>query len=94
VIFELLVKPFLFMMMGHDHSPGITRLPAGEDYSRSKADRISWIPVRLDAEGRVVPAGYHGSAHIHSLADAWGIMKMEKGSYSVKKGEMVYVRQI
>ncbi len=94
IIFELMVKPLLFKMMGHEYNPGEFRLPIGREYSRKKADRLSWIPVSLNVKGEVVPTGYHGSGHIHSLADAWGLMSMEPGTYSYKRGERINVRQI
>ena len=93
-IFELMVKPLLFRMMGHEYRPPVLRLPIGQDYSRKKADRIAWTPVSLNLQGEVIPADYHGSGHIHSLAGAWGIMGMEAGIYSYTKGEKVNVRQI
>lgn len=93
-IFELMVKPLLFRMMGHEYRPPVLRLPIGQDYSRKKADRIAWTPVSLNMQGEVIPADYHGSGHIHSLAGAWGIMGMEAGIYSYTKGEKVNVRQI
>lgn len=93
-IFELLVKPLLYRMMGHDYQPPVLRLPIGTDYSRKKADRIAWIPVVLNHHGEVLPAEYHGSAHIHSLTGAFGLMPAEPGVYEFKKGERVDVRQI
>jgi molybdopterin molybdotransferase len=94
IIFELMVKPLLYGMMGHEFQPGALRMPIGTDYSVKKADRLTWIPVNLNILGELVPAGYHGSAHIQSLAGAWGLMGMEAGIYSYKKGEIVNVRPI
>jgi molybdopterin molybdotransferase len=94
IIYELMVKPFLQGMMGYENEPGALRMTIGQEYSRKKADRLSWTPVSLNSFGEVIPAGYHGSAHIHSLAGAWGLMSMEPGTYAYKKGEKVNVRQI
>ncbi|MFO7923475.1 MAG: molybdopterin molybdotransferase MoeA [Bacteroidales bacterium] len=93
-IFELMVRPLIYGLMGHEYKPAEIRLPIGVDYSRRKADRVSWTPVHLNSAGEIIPAGYHGSAHIHSLADAWGLMGMATGVYSYKKGDLVNVRQI
>jgi molybdopterin molybdotransferase len=93
-IFELMVKPHLYRMMGHDYRPPVLRLPIGVDYIRKKADRISWAPVYIDEEGMVIPVDYHGSAHIHSLSDAWGLLGVPKDVFGFKKGELVNVRQI
>lgn len=94
MIFELMVKPLLYSMMGYEYEPDVLRMTIGQEYSRKKADRLSWTPVSLNSLGEVIPGGYHGSAHIHSLADAWGLMSMEPGTYLYKRGEMVNVRQI
>ena len=93
-IFELMVKPLLFRMMGHIYNPQELSLPIGADYERKKADRISWTPVYINSGGMVMPESYHGSAHIHSLAGATGLMAMETGIFSYKKGDIVNVRQI
>lgn len=94
MIFELMVKPFIYNLMGHIYEPAPVRMPVGEDFSRKKADRVAWIPVFLNNRGEIIPVDYHGSAHIHSLWDAWGLMRMTKDVYSFKKGDMVNVRQI
>ncbi len=94
IIFELMVKPLISRMMGCRKFFPVLRMPIGVDYSRKKADRVGWIPVLLNSEGKVIPAGYHGSAHIHSLSDAWGLMGMPVGVFSYNKGEIADVRQI
>lgn len=93
-IFELMVKVLLYGLMGHEYNPPEIRLPIGSDYSRKKADRVAWTPANISSEGEIIPVDYHGSAHIHSLTDAWGMMAMAEGVYSYKRGDMVNVRQI
>ncbi len=93
IIFELLVKPFLYRLMNHDYVPAGAKYPVGVDYSRKKADRIAWTPVSLE-NGFAVPVDYHGSAHIHSLCFAHGLMAMHTGESELRKGEMVHVRFI
>ncbi len=93
-IFELLVKPLLYRMSGHDYRSPALRFPIAVDYSRKKADRVAWSPVIVTERGGVVPVEYHGSAHIHALTDAWGLMAMPAGVFSYKKGDLVDVRQI
>ncbi len=39
-IFELLVKPFLYKLMGHDYQEMIFKLPMGKEYSRNKSKRL------------------------------------------------------
>jgi molybdopterin molybdotransferase len=93
VIFELLIKPMLFKLMGYDHQPILYRLPMGVTHSRKRSDRKSFIPVTV-REGKIVPVAYHGSAHIHSYVHADGIIAMEVGQTELQEGEFVDVRQI
>jgi molybdopterin molybdotransferase len=91
--FELLVKPFLWKMMGHDFIPPVIRMPFGTDYRRKKTMRLSWLPVMVKGD-TVVPVEYHGSAHINSFSDAFGLVSIAPGETEIKKGQMVDVRQI
>lgn len=93
VLFELLIKPFLYRCMGHTHQPLVYRLPMGTGYSRKKSDRKSLIPVRI-TDNKVFPVAYHGSAHIHSYIYADGIIVLEIGTTLLEEGELVDVRQI
>ncbi|TVR74598.1 MAG: molybdopterin molybdenumtransferase MoeA [Marinilabiliales bacterium] len=93
-IFELLVKPLVYTMSGHNYRPPVLRFPIAVDYSRKKADRVAWSPVIVTEGGGVMPVEYHGSAHIHALTDAWGLMAMPAGVFSYKKGDLVDVRQL
>ncbi|MFH1320795.1 MAG: gephyrin-like molybdotransferase Glp [Bacteroidota bacterium] len=94
VLFELLVKPILYKMMGTDHSPLNIKMPLSTDYKRRESYRLLWIPVIITEEGEVMPVEYHGSAHIHSLSQAHGMISLPVGKASLKKGEIVDVRQI
>jgi molybdopterin biosynthesis enzyme len=42
----------------------------------------------------VVPVDFHGSAHITALSYTDGVITMKPGIRSLKKGEIVNVRQI
>jgi len=94
VQFELLVKQLIYRIMGHQFRPAILRLPMASDYSRRKAVRKSFIPVRINAEGLIEQLEYHGSAHIHAYEEANGLMAVEIGEAQIAKGEMRYVRQL
>lgn len=91
VIFEILVKPFLFKLMGHTYSPPLIRLPLGVDFRRKKSSRKSMLPVFI-REGEIFPVDYHGSAHIHSYIKAEGMISIEIGTTERKKGELQDVR--
>lgn len=94
VQFEILVKPFLLKCMGHDWKPQVWKLPAGKKFIRKKTERMSWIPVKLSEEGKVIPLDYHGSAHIFSLNQAQGFIYFRVGQSQIDEGELVNVRPI
>ena len=91
--FELLIKPFIYKMMGADFSPVTYQMPLGEDYSRKNDSRESVIPVKI-TEGKVYPLEYHGSAHISALIESDYVISIPPGIKHLEKETMVNVRQI
>lgn len=91
--FELLVKPLIFKLMGQDYKVLDIQMPLGIDFKRRTTDRKAYFPVIIE-DGKVFLVNYHGSAHIHALSSAHGIVSMEIGQKEIKKGEIVHVRQI
>lgn len=94
VLFELLVKPFLYKMMGHDFRPFSVPMRLEKTISRKKTKRAAWIPVATDDTGGVVPVEYHGSAHIRALCDTDGLICVPAGVGEIAEGTIVDVRQI
>jgi molybdopterin molybdotransferase len=94
VIFEMLVKPLLYKIMGYHYHPLTLKLPMGIDYTRSKSTRKSLLPVRITDDGLVMPVDYHGSAHIHAYAFADGIITIDIGETNINKGDIVNVRPV
>lgn len=92
--FELMVKPLLYKMMGYNYRALEVPLPLGYDFSRKKADRPEFIPVNIDSTANVFPVSYHGSAHIHAISLADGLMYIPKGIYDLRKGDAVSVRPL
>ncbi len=92
VLFELLVKPVLYRRMGHQYKADILRLEMGADYRRKRTDRMNVIPVRLENASQVIPVGYHGSAHIHAMTEARGLLVIPAGISEIRKGSPVDVR--
>jgi molybdopterin molybdotransferase len=92
--FELFVRPLINKKLGLDPPYRNLALPLGVDYQRKKAERMSWIPVRLSSGGQVMPIEYHGSAHIFALADADMIAAVPAGIKKLEKGSLVDVRQV
>ncbi|MFZ4398680.1 MAG: gephyrin-like molybdotransferase Glp [Bacteroidales bacterium] len=93
VQFEMLVKPLIKKICGGQYKSSEIILTMGKDLLRKKTERKSFIPVSI-MNGEILPVDYHGSAHIHSYVYADGIISMEKGVLSLKKGEKVNVRQL
>jgi molybdopterin molybdotransferase len=94
VQFELLGKPLVFRLMGHDYNAPMVRMPIAEDYKRKKIERLEFIPVRFNANNSVVPIKYHGSAHINAFTFADGIMAVPREVDEFTEGEFVHVRQL
>ncbi len=94
VIFELLVKPFLYKMMGHDYNPSCIPVAVTESVRRKKTERQSWIPVAITEAGTAKPVEYHGSAHINALCEADGLISIDIGVAEIERGTTVSVRII
>jgi molybdopterin molybdotransferase len=92
VTFELLVKPFLYRLMGHDHVPVHVQMCLAESITRKDVERQSWIPVEIADHASVRPVEYHGSAHILALCQADGLIAIDIGATGVEKGSPVSVR--
>jgi molybdopterin molybdotransferase len=92
--FELLVRPLICKMMGYDWKPLEIHLPLKKSFSRNFADRMVLIPVAITDDQQALPVEFHGSAHISSMSETFGIVSLPVGIKSLEKGEIVSVRQI
>ncbi|MFH1968992.1 MAG: gephyrin-like molybdotransferase Glp [Verrucomicrobiota bacterium] len=93
-LFELLIKPFLYKMMGHEFKATVIPMRLKKAVLRKKTNRASWIPVAADKDGRVQPVEYHGSAHVGALCGAVGLIYLPIGVGKIPEGAFVNVRQI
>jgi molybdopterin molybdotransferase len=94
VQFEVMVRAFVDRTAGvTEHAP-VLQMPIAADYSRKRAERLSWIPCTVTKAGEAMPVEYHGSAHITAFTGAWGVITIPRGQSWIQKGEMVSVRQI
>jgi molybdopterin molybdotransferase len=94
VQFEILIKPFLYKLMGHDYKYPNIQMPLDELIERKNTERQVWFPVAITDAGTVRLIEYHGSAHISSLCDADGLIRVDVGVARIEKGELVQVRLI
>ncbi len=94
VVFELLLKPFLYGLMGHAYTPRLSVAELACDVAVKKGERQTTIPVVFSEPSVVVPLEYHGSAHIHAVARAEGLLMIPAGVRELTKGSRVHVRPI
>jgi molybdopterin molybdotransferase len=94
IVFDIFVKEFLAGLMELKNYQKILRLPLAQDIKRKNNSRLAWIPVKINLKGKAEPIEYHGSAHISSLAFAYGIISIPIGISEIKEGSIVDVRQI
>lgn len=90
----ILVKPFLYALMGHRYRAPQSWLPLAEDLRDHSAGRETWVPVRVTDEDTVRRCEYHGSAHITGLCEADGFVVIPPGTDGIEKGSLVCVRSI
>lgn len=89
--FELIVKPFIYKLMGHHFEAKTAFLPLANEYKRKKAERTSLIPVTIK-DNYVYPIEYHGSAHLFALNTAKGFIAIPQHTTLVPKDTYVTIR--
>jgi molybdopterin molybdotransferase len=94
VVFELLVKPFLYKLMEHDYKAPNIRMPLGETISRKDTERRGWFPVAITDTGTLKKVEYHDSGHINALCGADGLVCLEVGAAEISEGTVVQVKLI
>lgn len=92
ITFELLIKPFLYKMMGHDFRASVSWMQLNKTIKSNKSERNSWVPVVSQENGSVTPVEYHGPAHISALCDADGLICIPAGTTEIVEGSIVKVR--
>jgi molybdopterin molybdotransferase len=93
VIFELFVVPAIDRIVGRKTKEKLWPMKLLKDFDRRDIKREQYYPVRITETG-AIPLEFHGSAHIHALTQAEGIMQIKRGVKSLKKGTVVIVRPI
>ena len=92
VTFELLVKPFLYRLMGYEYSPVEVEVRLEGPVVRKDTERQSWVPVKLTSGATAAPLEYHGSGHILALCEADGLIAMDIGVTRIEKSATIRVR--
>lgn len=92
LVFELFVRPYLLGCMGCKAVvPGVAVTLAGA-LQRRRTERLEFVPVRLNAEGKAELVPYHGSAHFFALSRADGLVRIPVGVGRIEAGASVLVR--
>jgi molybdopterin molybdotransferase len=91
VLMELLVKPYLLRSMGYSTAPRKVSMKLNKDLKVRCARRQTFIPVRL-AGGGVERIEFHGSAHIHAMCNADGLVTLPEGENFHEAGSWIDVR--
>jgi molybdopterin molybdotransferase len=94
VMFELMVRPFLYKMMGHTYRPATSRARLQEAIIREKGDRDTWVPVVFAEPATVAEVGYQGPQGINALCAADGLVCLPVGVGELQAGTDVIVRHI
>lgn len=93
VVFELLVKPLLYKMMGHKFMPLVYSGQLAVEIKRSDLERTEYLPVYFDG-AKIHLAFYNGSAHVGALCQANALLEINSGVGKIAAGEVVNVRSI
>lgn len=94
ITFELLVKPFLYKMAGHEFRAVFTQKQLKRTIRRKNAEKDSWQPVVFKKYDKVASIEYRGSGDISALCRADGLLRIPAGVSEIKKGTVVNVRLI
>lgn len=92
MVFERMVKPFLYGLMGHIYQPRLISAQLGGALKRKKVDREAAFPVCFTDPSTVTPLSYHGSAHINALMTADAFLTLPQGCAGYAEGDRVTVQ--
>lgn len=92
--FELLGKPLLYRLMGHNYNAPMVKMPISLNYKRKNTAQLEFIPIRFNANNQIIPIKYNGSERINSFTHANGIMIVPREVDEFTEGEFVYIRQL
>jgi molybdopterin molybdotransferase len=94
VMFELVVKPFLYALAGHQFKPATSRGELVGTIQRRKADKDLWLPVTVAENGQVHPVEGRRSMGIIAMCRANGLIHVPVGVSGLADGTIVAVRRI
>ncbi len=93
MVFELLVKPYVYALMGHHYIPRTLQLPLGVAFKQADASREALVQVKIE-HNTLFPLRYNGSGDYSALGEADGIVAIPAGVERLEQGTLVHVRLI
>lgn len=91
---EFIGKELLYGLMGYSSKTSRFKTVFIDDFHRKSADRLEFLPVKINESGKVELLPYNGSAHIHALLNANALMEIPIGVKKIEKGDQVHVRPL
>ncbi len=91
ILFEVFVKHLIWHYCGLNYKPDVLRGELAKEIRRQSCDKTEFLPVSFK-DNKVWPIKYHGSSHLNAMADADGLIVIDKGIREVAAGEIVHVR--
>lgn len=90
IIFEVLLKPFIYRLMGHEFRPQLVPAVMVHPFRRRQALRTAFVPVHYH-HGQVEILPYHGSGHVHALTRANALLAVPAGTLEIPAGSNIDV---
>lgn len=89
LMFHLFVLYAARLLSGRKTELTPIALPLGFAFHRRKADRMAFIPCRLQPDGLLGKIDYHGTAHLMALSGSDGFFRVPKEITKLSAGEKV-----
>jgi molybdopterin molybdotransferase len=89
VMFHVFVRRAAARLYAVPWAAGEITLSLGREFRRHKADRVEYVPARIDEDGTLAPVAFHGSAHLAALLEADGLMIAPLGLSLLEAGRRV-----
>jgi len=94
IMFELMVKPFLYAMAGHRFRPAVSHGELAGTIQRRSVDKDLWLPVAVAEDGRVHPIECRKWMGVAVMCKADGLIHVPAGVAGFPEGASVLVRRI
>lgn len=72
LMFHVFVLRAAARMTGSDWPMREFTMPLGVEFRRRRAERLEYVPCRIEGDGTLRPVEFHGSAHLTGLTEADG----------------------